>query len=146
MTPEAGAALQIMMGTLMMEVAPNMRDDYRRANVNLLAVAAAFIAQEIDRAVEVRVWENAEMRAIFARAGALVANGALRDRLEAAAATLDTSLRVSQLTAANNDLRRLLIELQAGLEELQASPAAEVNRAVWAFLRESAQRRAIQIG
>ena len=64
MIPEPDSALHTIMGTLMMEVAPNMGDDYRRANVNLLGAAAALIAAEFDRAAAVRVWENNAMRAI----------------------------------------------------------------------------------
>jgi len=129
-----------------MEVAPNMGDDYRRANVNLLGAAAALIAAEFDRAAAVRVWENNAMRAIFGRAAGLPADPALRGRLADAAAGADTDLRVSQLTAANTELRRVLIDLHAMVEELDAPEAVEINKAIWAFLRESAQRRAIQIG
>ncbi len=143
MIPEPNQALQVMMGTLAMEIAVSMGDDYRQANVNLLAFAAMLIAQEYDRAAEVRSVENCEMRALFGRAAGAVHDVELRARLTAAAGGSDPDLRVSQLTATNNELRRLLIELHAAVEEHEA---AGVARWVWAFLRRAAERRAIQLG
>lgn len=146
MIPEPSQALQIIMGTLMMEIAPNMRDDYRQANVNLLGFVAMLIATEYDRAADVRLTENRELRVLFERAASVVDDPNLRERLSAAAAGADPDLRVSQLTAANNDLRRLLIELHAAVEAQAVPAAVEIAREVWAFLRRASERRAIQIG
>lgn len=146
MIPEPTQALHIIMGTLMMEIAPNMRDDYRQANVNLLAFAMMVIAQEYDRAAAVRVEENREMRRLFGHAAKSVADAQLRSRLTAAAAGSDDDLRISQLTAANGELRKLLIELHAAVEEDGAPDGAELARSIWSLLRSAADKRAIQIG
>jgi hypothetical protein len=144
--PEPNQALQIIMGTLMMDVAPNMRDDYRQANVNLMAFAMMLVAQEYDRAAEVRVTENREMRALFTRAAEVVEDVDLRARLTDAAGESDGDLRISRLTATNNELRGLLIELHAAIEERKTPRALELARAIWSFLRSTTERRAIQIG
>jgi len=144
--PEPNHALQIIMGTLMTEVAPNMRDEYRQANVNLLAFVSMLIAVEFDRAAEVRFSENREMRELFGRAAEVVEDSNLRERLTAAAGGSDPDLHVTRLTAANNDLQRLLVELHATVEEQTGPGAEEIRREVWAFLRRSAERRALQIG
>lgn len=146
MIPEPNHALQIIMGTLMMDVAPNMRDEYRQANVNLLAFAAMLIATEYDRAADVRVNENREMRELFARAAGVLEDAELRGRLATAASGSDPDLRVSQLTAANNELRRLLIELHAAVEEQGTRESALMAHEIWGFLRRASERRAIQIG
>jgi hypothetical protein len=83
---------------------------------------------------------------IFARAAGLPSDPVLRARVADAAAGADNDLRVSLLTAANTELRRVLIELHAMVEESNAREAVEINQAIWAFLRESTQRRAINIG
>ena len=134
------------MGTLMMDIAPNMRDEYRQSSVNLLAFAAMVIATELDRGAHVRVAENREMRAIFDAAEVSVDDAELKERLRTAAQGRDDDLLVSALTATNNELRRLLIELHFTLEK-QVSPQAEqLIRQIWRFLRDAAERRAIQIG
>lgn len=146
MIPEPDKALQIIMGTLTMDVAPNMRDDYRQANVNLLGFVALLIAEEFDRAADVRVSENRELRTLFADAASVVADPDLRTRLAAAAGTVDAGVRVTVLTAANSELRRLLIELHASVEKQGTPAAAEIAVAIWGFLRRSTERRAIGIG
>lgn len=146
MIPDPAAALQGIMGTLMMDIAPNMRDEYRQSSVSLLAFAAMVIATDLDRAAQVRVAENREMRAIFDAAEVSVDDATLKERLRTAAQGRDDDLLVSALTATNNELRRLLIELHITLEK-QVSPQAErLIRQIWRFLRDAAERRAIQIG
>jgi hypothetical protein len=146
MIPEPNQALQVMMGTLAMEIAVSMGDDYRQANVNLLAFAAMLIAQEYDRAAEVRVTENREMRELFERAAGFVEDPDLRVRLARAAKESDASLRISELTATNNELRKLLIELHAAVETKQDTSNIALSRAIWRFLLDATAKRAIQIG
>jgi hypothetical protein len=50
------------------------------------------------------------------------------------------------LTAANNELRRVLIDLHAAVEEQGTAQAAAIAGVIWTFLHESTERRAIQIG
>jgi hypothetical protein len=135
MIPEPSHALQIMMGTLATEIAPNMRDTYHQANVNLLGFAALLIAQELERAADVRFSENREMRILFARAAEVVDDTALSLRLRTACGGSDPNLRVSELTATNNELRRLLIELHAVVEEQETTEAAEIARRYGASTR-----------
>lgn len=146
MIPAPDAALRAMMGTLMMDIAPQLPDDYRKASANLLAFALMMIAIELDRAVDVAVCDNHEMRALFETAAVVVDDQSLRRRLRDAASASEPDLRVSTLTAATNDLRRLLIEVHIALEQQDTAPARELCAAIWRFLQRAAERRAIQIG
>jgi hypothetical protein len=147
MIPDPAAALQGMTATLLMDIAPSLGEEYKKASANLLAFAALVIAAELDRAAHVRVAENREMRRIFAAADTASAGDAnLRERLRAAARGSDDDLRVSALTATNDQLRRLLIELHAAAEQEDTSPARDLCRQIWCFLRDAAERRAIQLG
>jgi hypothetical protein len=145
MTPQPDAALRAMMGTLMMEIAPHLPDDYRKASTSLLAFALMVISIELDRAADVAISDNREMRELFATGADVVEDQMLRQRLREAALSSEPDMRVSTLTAATDDLRRLLIELHVALEEQASAAARDLCAGIWRFLRDSAQRRAIHI-
>lgn len=143
MKPEIDLVLRVMMSKLAVEVAPVIGDAYGRSNVEVMAGLMAAAAEEYDRAAHVRAEENAAMRRIFRDAAASLPEAELRGRLQSAGDERDTSLRVSDLNAANERLRGLLIELHALVETRAEDWARRTNRAIWQELRASATRRAI---
>jgi hypothetical protein len=143
MKPEVDVVLRSMMTKLLLEVAPAVGDAYVRSNVEAMVALLAAAAEEFDRAAEVRVVENRSMRAIFRTAAVHVSDGDLRARLALAADESDASLRIGDLNASNNQLRTLLIELQALVEGRDEEWARQIDGAIWAELRASARRRAI---
>lgn len=143
MKPEVDFVLRVMMAKLATEVAPAVADSYLRSNVEVMAGIVAAAAEEYDRAADVRAEENRAMRRIFLQASSSVSDSDLRARLAAAAAERDPSLRVSDLNAANDRLRALLIELHALVETRGEEWARRTNQAIWEELRASASRRAI---
>lgn len=145
MTPDVDAALRTIMISLMTEIAPDVKSSYRQASTNILAIAAMFMADEYDRAADVRVHENAEMRRLFELCSALVADVTLRTKLEAESRAQDESLRITALNEANTRLKKLLIELQVALEASEQLVARDARKRIWAFLRESAERRALRL-
>jgi hypothetical protein len=145
MKPDVPVALQKLGGLLLLEVAPAVGVEYLQRNTGLAAIMLQVVAEEFERAAARRVEENAALRALFRDAAPVVADAALRGRLEQAAAGTDTDLRVSALEAANAALRGLLVELHAHVEPLAAPDARRVDDAIWAELRRSTERRAIGV-
>lgn len=145
MSPDVDAALRTIMMTLVTEIGPQVSGDYPKASVNMLAAAALFMAEEYDRAADVRAWENASMRQLFAAQAATVVDADLSERLRAASLSRDESLRVSALRATNVELKRLLIELQATLEATPGAAARAAQGEILAFLRAGAERKALRL-
>ena len=145
MKPDVPVALQKLGGLLLLEVAPAVGVEYLQRNTGLAAIMLQVVAEEFERAAARRVEENAALRALFRDAAPVVADAALRGRLEQAAAGTDTDLRVSALEAANAALRGLLVALHAHVEPLAAPDARRVDDAIWAELRRSTERRAIGV-
>lgn len=143
MSPDVDAALRTIMMTLVTEIGPQVSGDYPKASVNMLAAASLFMAEEYDRAVEVRVWENATMRRLFVSHASAIVDSDLAERLGRAGAGLDESLRVSALRTSNAELKRLLIELQATLEVTPGDASRRAQAEIVAFLRASAERKAL---
>ncbi len=142
MKPDVDRTLQLLAQSLLLELGPALPSDYVQKNAMLSALLLASAAEEWDRAAERRAEENRALRAIFRdTAGRDVERADLRARLETAARGSDASLRVSDLERANAELRALLVELHAHVEELATPVAREIEASIWEELRRSTERR-----
>ena len=146
MKPDPSHALERMMQALMGEIAPAVEPAYRKSSVTVQAMVALCIRDEIDRAAARRVEENRALRELFAEAGPVVADAALRERLAAAARGAEASLLVPELEAGNRALRSLLIELHAHVEGLAGDAARRIEAAIWRELAASTERRKLALG
>jgi hypothetical protein len=146
MKPDPGHFLGVMAGQLMMNVAPTLGTTYEQSNVTMMAVMLMSLAEELERAASRRVEENREIRRIFYEAGSVVVDSDLRSQLQAAAAGEETSLTISQLERANNELRALLIQLQEHIEDLTSQPARRIEGMIWDELVASTERRKLSMG
>ena len=142
MKPEVDRTLRLLAQSLMLEIGPGLASDYAQKNALLAALLLSSAAEEWDRAAERRVEENRVLRALFRDAAARgVADGTLRARLEAAAHGEDASLCISDLERSNAELRALVVELHARVEELATPAAREIEGRIWEELRRSTERR-----
>lgn len=143
MKPEADQVLTTSAFQLLMNVAPLLPSGYPQGTASLIAMLSMMAAQEYERGAEIRAVENKDMRRLFGELEPSVADDALKARLLVAAETKDTSLAISALDAANYVLRRLLIELQAHME--QQPGARDAERRIWAVLKAAAERRLVRL-
>lgn len=135
MRPEIGELLRTSAMQLPGMVAPTA---YGLGSAGLMTGLLMISAAHYDRAAELRVTDNGEMRALFGELAASVKDAGLRASLEAAAKSRDESIRISVLNAGNAELRKLLIGLQTYLE---ASGDKAGQKRVWDVLKASAERR-----
>ena len=116
---------------------------FAAGQAGLIGLMLGMSAAEYDRAADIRVAENADLRTLFAELAPEVADAALRVRLEAAAGSKDASLRISALNDANDALRRLLTE---AMIDVEARGAKQSERRIWAVLQAMAARRVVPLG
>ena len=145
MKPEADQVLNTSAFQLLMNVAPLLPPGYPQGTASLIAMLSMMAAQEYERGADIRVAENNDMRSLFADVAAVAADEPLKARLREAAETKDTSLAISALDAANYDLRRLLTELQAHLEQQSGAAARDAERRIWVVLKAAANRRLVRV-
>lgn len=143
MKPDVPRVMAGFLGALAADIAPSLGSEYAAGNASTMGLALYFAGQEFERAAEVRVRENEEMRTLFSQAVAagVVPDDALRSRLLEASNGTDESLAVSALDTTNAVLKTLLIELQTTLESSDTGVAARVEEQVWDHLVRSAERR-----
>ncbi len=146
MKPTVDRVLEVAATHLMRNLAPALGSGYEQSNTMLLAVLLSAVRQEFERAVARHVEENRELRRLFAEAAPVVEDAGLRNRLEGAAAGEDASLLVSDLERSNADLRGLLIDLHAHVEELSSPEARRIETAIWRELVASTERRHVSMG
>jgi hypothetical protein len=143
MSPEVDQILLRSASQIGSNVVPLLPDGYAQGHASLLSIMMILSAQEYDRAAEIRVRENTDMRETFRALAPSVDDNDLRTRLEAAPATIDESLAISALNAGNAELRQLLIALQDHMER-KGDDAAQAR--IWEVLRRSAERRLVRLG
>jgi len=122
-------------------ISPAVTDPFAAQMARLSCMLLNIAANGVDDAVELRVDENAAIRAHLGEAAALVAEP-LAGELAQAAGSVDPGLKISVLDAENHRLRCLLVAAQAALEG-SANPAARaLNQQIWCSLEASEMKRA----
>ena len=142
MKPEVDQILNTSAMQLIGGIAPQLATSYAQSSASLLGFMMMLSAQEYDRAADIRATENADLRALFGDIASQVKDEALRTRLEAAANTEDSSLKISALDIANAELRKVLIEAHAHVETLGAR---DIEKKIWNTLRAAADRRVLKM-
>ena len=142
MKPEVDQILGLSAGQLMGTIAPLLPTAFAQGSASLLGFMMMFAAQEYDRAADIRVAENGDLRALFREAAPVVVDHDLRIALLRAAETRDDSLKVSMLDTANVELRRVLIRLQVHAED---NVMRTLERRIWDVLKASAERRLLRL-
>ncbi|MCK9543889.1 MAG: hypothetical protein M0R03_17865 [Novosphingobium sp.] len=127
MKPDVTRAAGFLANMLREDIVPELTG-FRAGNVSMTAAMLDMIAEEWDRAAARLVAENADF-------AALLGNDAVKD------ATPD--LRISALTARNEDLRTRLIALHADVETRDDPQAKDTETTIWAALRRSVEARRI---
>jgi hypothetical protein len=140
MKPEAGDILNISADQLMGTILPQLSVSYLQGTTAIHAILMKLAAREYERGAEIRVAENADMRAAFAELAPIVRDDALKAKLDAAPA--DTALAISALDAVNTELRRLLIALHIHVEDIGARDA---EGRLLKLLKDMAARRAVSL-
>ena len=109
---------------------PEAGPDYLAGRAGILAMLASLAAQEAERGVAVRVWENGAIAALLAKAGAGESKPV-------------ADLSLTALDAANASLRRRLIALHAAAE---ARGDKRVQAEILTLYVEMAAARRLQLG
>jgi hypothetical protein len=104
MTPTLPDILTGQAVALMTPLPPEAGGDYFAGRMGMLAMLASLAAQEAERGLAARVWENGAIRTLLAKAGV-------------APETADQNLAWSALDAANAELRRALIRVHEAAED-----------------------------
>ena len=139
MKPSPELVLNQTFAKIAMEMGPALPAGYGQGSATTTAVLLLMVAQEFDRAADIRVRENCVMRALFADAAKSV-EAALAASLAAAAGVRDEDLTIAALDRVNGDLKSLLIELQVWAEQ-KGERTLELR--ILRFLSEAAAARQV---
>ena len=145
MVPSVSLVLNGLARTMLMDLLPHVSHAYAGQTLQLGAALSMMCAQEFDQAAARLAEENAALTALFADAGAVVADDALRTDLQSAIAEASGSLLVSVLYERNRTLRALLVRLHAHVETLDGDPARALDARIWNELVESTRRRHLDL-
>jgi hypothetical protein len=136
--PTPRKALTDLALKLMLSIAPQTRSSYAASNTGMIGMLLQCLAQDFDRAAEMRSLDLTEMRALFTDLPASI-EASLAARIDTFLATHPKSLRITDLDAHHADATHLLIELHAWAE---THGSAALDRAIWDYLARHADRHA----
>ena len=139
MKPSPELILNQAFARIAMEFVPALPADFGKGTATLTALLLLMLAQEFERAADIRAKENRVMRALFSDAAKGV-DAALAAKLVAAAGARDEDLTIAALDRANGTLKTLLIELQTCAEQ-KGDRGLELR--ILRFLSEAAAARQI---
>jgi len=144
--PEVSILLQVSAAHLLLRTGPALGAGYEQSSVAMLAALLMASGEELERGAARRVEENEALRALFHTGARVVDDAPLRERLEAAAKTVDSDLRISALEQTNGQLRGLLIDLHVHVEGLESDAARDLDAEIWRELVASTERRKLSLG
>ncbi len=135
MTPTIAELLRGCTVALNTPPPPESAGDFMASRVGLVSMILGLCAQEAERHVAATLAENADIRALFAKAGAYGASYAHE------AGAKDNNLAITPLDAVNAGLRRQLIALH---EAVEAAKDTAFDRAILElYVRMAAGRRLV---
>ena len=133
MIPAPGKTLADLALRIMTDLAPELGSNFSQADAGLITGLLLTMAQDYERAVDNRMRDMADMRALFAGLDTEVPGA---DGRQAFLAKTPASFRLNDITALHAEGFERLIELHAWAET--ADP--ELDAAIWAFLRAHSER------
>jgi hypothetical protein len=145
MRPNAEELLRGAQASLMTYVLPEVQTEYARAEAMLVIALLGIVSAQCDGAAQTLVDDNAALRSLALRGAEALAGRAehaeLIDALGSLAAGAETSLRISELAAANAQLRAALARLGVTTQDRDDASLRELRTAILAYLRDEAERR-----
>ncbi len=149
MIPKGAEGIAHIATRIMADLIPKTTDSYTIADLAMTASLIDMIGQDYDRAADVLVGDDADMRPILRDGLDHVVEGVLKQRIVAALASRPASLRVQDLSAHADAMLKVLVDLHAAIEVAErqgAAWASEVNLRMWTFLDGYVEKRAYRSG
>jgi hypothetical protein len=136
MNLSAETCLRGVIDTLGSRIAPTLGEGFGTEVMRLAGLVLAITTNSLDDAAALRVAENDSMRALFGDAASIVTDTSLAARLRAAGDEPASGLKISELDAANDRLRGLLVDLHVHVEDLPGAPARTIESRIWRLLQQ----------
>jgi hypothetical protein len=139
--PRPQQALSDLAMKLALSIAPETQSNYAAASTGMIAMLMNCLAQEFDRAAAVRTEDLDDLTVLFTGLPPAL-DATLAAEIEAFLRGSAQSLRIEHLNARHARAMDLLIRLHIWAEQ---HDAAELDRAIWAFLARHVDRHAFQV-
>jgi hypothetical protein len=111
---------------------PESTGDFLQGRIAVTGMIALLCAQEAERGIEARAWENGAIRGLLADAAATYG-----ERFAEAAAGEDRDLSLAAMDRANAALRRSLIDLHIAVEQARDSVLDTVIRKLYVRMADA---------
>lgn len=132
MTPTVPELLLGNFICLMAPPPPESSGDFLQARIAVTGMISMLCAQEAERGIEARVWENRALREVLAGAA-----GVYGQRFAEAAKGEDNDLSLAALDRTNAALRKALIDLHIAVEQARDAGLDTALRALYVRMADA---------
>lgn len=139
MRPNSEELLRGVQSSLITYVLPELQTEYAKTELMLAHVLLGIVAGEWDSAAQQLIDDNAALRELAHR-GSDVLGTPLAGELRSLAAESDHSLRLSELSLANDRLRDAIGRLGVALQDADSPSQGDLRAAIIERLRLEAER------
>ena len=126
---------ELLMGNFLAMMDPPPAEsagDFMQARIGVTGMISMLCAQEAERGIEARAWENKAIRDLLAASA-----GRYGERFAEAAAGVDTNLSLAAMDRANASLRTALIDLHIAVEDARDGPLDTQIRALYVEMADA---------
>lgn len=126
---------ELLMGNFLAMMDPPPAEsagDYMQAKIGVTGMLSLLCAQEAERGIAARVWENTAIRALLAASAARYG-----EAFAQAAAGVDEDLSLAAMDRANAALRTALIDLHIAVEDALDCPLDTQIRALYVKMADA---------
>jgi hypothetical protein len=126
---------ELLMGNFLAMLDPPPAEsagDFMQARIGVTGMISLLCAQEAERGIEARAWENGAIRALLAASAARYG-----ERFAAAAAGVDSDLSLAAMDRANAALRTALIDLHIAVETARDAALDTEIRALYVKMADA---------
>jgi len=126
---------ELLMGNFLAMMDPPPAEsagDYMQAKIGVTGMISLLCAQEAERGIEARAWENTAIRALLAGAAGRYGGG-----FADAASGIDTDLSLAAMDRANATLRTALIDLHIAVETARDAALDAEIRALYVKMADA---------
>jgi hypothetical protein len=144
--PRAPEALRMLSQRMLTQLVPDAKSTYSMSDGMLLGVLLGGLVKELEDGIARRLLDIESMKAVFRIAREALDAGELPEDIDKVIESRPPSMSMSDVNTGHDAHTRVLIALHDTVDIAAPTEAQQsVNRAIWKYLDEHAQRHALDI-
>lgn len=146
MIPKAPDALRMLSQRILSHLVPNAASTYAMSDAAMVGMLMTALSGELESGIARRLADIDDMKAIFRLAARRLDDAVLPTDFKAVLESAPAELTMGDINAVHDAHTRVLVAVHEIVDTASATdPQVEVNRAIWQYLGQHAERYILPI-